>query len=436
MSIPKEPRQIMINLMYIVLTAILALNVSAEILNAFVVMDKGIAESNSMVDRANHQIIAAIDQQADAYRQFEPQRKQAHRAQEIAQEFVNYVEEIKQEIIKKSGGYDKEGRLKGLKNKDVTSRIMLKEGRGDELEVRIKSVRDSLLALVEQMDDRALIEGSIPLRVQELPEDTDKETWAELFFQQMPIVAVLPLLSKLQNDAKVAETTLLNYFFDQISGEDTHNAYVAMVAANKSYVIRGEELNAEIFLGAYSSTTNNIAVRVNGQSVPVRDGKALFQTRPNTIGPQTLDVQIKKRHPITQEINTYNKTYKYEVGERSVAVSADKMNVFYAGVDNPISISVAGVPSQQVRVSAEGLSLQSLGNGQYTVKPRRPGQTAITVSGGGLTPTSFPYRIKRIPDPKILIGNKNGGTMSPGELKAYRGLHPHLERFDFDAVCE
>ncbi|MEL6926362.1 MAG: GldM family protein [Bacteroidota bacterium] len=213
------------------------------------------------------------------------------------------------------------------------------------------------------------------------------------------------------------------------------DAYETVVAANKSYVIKGESYTAEIFLGAYSSTTDNLSISVDGRDYPVRNGKAVVRFNPNEIGARNHRAKIRVTDPISGEVKTYEKDFAFEVGERSVAVSLDKMNVFYVGVDNPISISAAGVPSDQVRVSAEGVPLNKSGNGKYTVRPERPGRASLTVSGGGLPATTFDYLVKPIPTPVIKLGNKTGGSMSANEIKVYERLSPVLENFDFTARC-
>ncbi|MFK7807384.1 MAG: gliding motility protein GldM [Saprospiraceae bacterium] len=435
MSIPKEPRQLLINLMYIVLTALLALNVSAEIMNAFLLMDKSLNESSSITANSNEKILAEITKQAETYTQFSDLKDKALAARKLSEQFTNYVANIKTELIEKSGGYDEKGELKGMKNKDITTRMLVKEGKGDELETTIRKARMDLLQLVESDEERKLLEYSIPLNVNEIPADSDKENWSQFTFQQMPVAAVLPMLSKLQNDVKVAETTLLNHFLAKTGVTYKPDAFEAVVSANKSYVISGEQLQAEVFLGSYSSTVDNISVSVNGRNYPVRNGKALVNLSPEGIGKKELSAKITMENPLTGQVESYNKTFVYEVGERSVTTSADKMNVFYTGVDNPLSISAAGVATGEVRVSADNVQLQKINNVQYNVKPERPGRTTITVSGGGLEPTTFEYRIKPIPNPVMKLGNKNGGQVTPGELKVYDKLNAVLENFDFDAVC-
>ncbi len=436
MSIPKEPRQLMVNLMYLVLTAMLALNVSAEILNAFMAMNESISESSAIVGRSNDQILNAISQQAEAYSQFAPLEEKATQANNISKDFDELIESLKEELIKTSGGYDEEGKLKGIKNKDVTTRMFVVEGRGETLRQDILDLRKKLLDLVEEENVRTQLTKSIPLNIKPLPEDTEHKTWSEFNFKQMPVAAILPMLSKFQNDAKISETAILNYFLSQTDIITMKpDAFEAVVAADKSYVIRGEELSAEIFLGAYSSTADNIAVRVNGRSVPVRSGKAVFNVRPDGLGSKDMDVKIDVTNPIDGKVETYTKTFKYEVGERSVAVSADKMNVFYVGVENPITISAAGIPSTEMNVQANGVKLRKVNNSQFVATPQRAGKATITISGGGLEPTTFEYRVKKIPTPLPVMGAHKSGRMKPNEFKAYSEIRAIHEHFDFDARC-
>ena len=437
MSIPKEPRQLMVNLMYIVLTAILALNVSAEILNAFLVMDKSIDESNHIVALSNANMMKTLEKEAEAYPQFVPFRDQAREARVVSKKFKTYITSIRDSLIAKAGGLDEEGKPLKYKDKDISTRWFVTEGKGSELELEVLNARESLLQIIENDSLRTELSKNIPLKIDPIPEDSDKADWADFTFRQMPVAAVLPMLSKFQNDMEVAETAILEFFYKNVHAENlVLDQYEAVIAADKSYVIRGEELSAEIFLGAYSSTTDNLTIQVNGRSYPVRNGKASFSAAVNNIGTHDLDVKIGLRNPKNDKIKYFNKKYRYEVGERSVAVSADKMNVLYAGVGNPLSISAAGVPSEQVQVTADGIVLEKISNGKYLAKPSRSGLTEITVSGGGLPITKFPYRIKAIPNPVIMLGNKMGGNISAGEIKVHAGLRAVLENFDFNARCK
>jgi len=146
-------------------------------------------------------------------------------------------------------------------------------------------------------------------------------------------------------------------------------------------------------------------------------------------------MSIKMTNPITGEEETFSRNFGYEVGDRSVAVSLDKMNVMYVGVENPVSISAAGISTTDMIVNASGINLTKKGNGKFVAIPKRKGEASITVSGGGLDPTTLKYKIKKIPDPTMKLGNNTGGSIRLAEFRAQQGLIPILENFDFDAKC-
>ena len=229
---------------------------------------------------------------------------------------------------------------------------------------------------------------------------------------------------------------MLSYFFNRTGDHIKPDAFDAVISANKTYVIKGEQLSAEIFLSAFSTTADNISIKVNGRPLEVRNGKALLNLRPNEIGNKSFEAVVELTNPLTGEIKSYTKRFNYTVGERSVAASADKMNVFYLGVDNPFSVSAAGVASDEVTVHGENVNLQKTQNGKYIVRPKEQGKAKIIVSGGELEPTTFEYRVKRIPDPVVRLGRPAKTTMTIAEFRAYQGIIPFLDNFDFGARCE
>jgi len=199
MSIPKEPRQLMINLMYLVLTALLALNVSAEVMNAFFSLDKGLKSSRTIVENNNDQLMASIDKQADAYRNEsnEKYRKNAKEAQVVANDFTAYIETIRKDVFDLGKGPSKSDPTipMDIRNKDVTTRYFINENKGKEIEDKINETRQKLLALA---DNDKSVETALPLMVEELPANSPAKNWPELKFKQMPVAAVFPILGKTQ----------------------------------------------------------------------------------------------------------------------------------------------------------------------------------------------------------------------------------------------
>jgi gliding motility-associated protein GldM len=457
MSIPKEPRQLMINLMYLVLTAMLALNVSAKIINAFFVINSGIKNSNAIFDDSNLITMSALEKNVEQDRgRYQPLLDVAKEVQQISKEFNAYVESLRTEMVDATDGYypaDDEmhpNYPKGFKDKDVTTRILVEEEKGNELEAKILGNREKILARIKslsglpgtQINDESIekLSNSISLNVsEEWKKDKVAKSWAEFTFKQMPLASVFPLLTKYQNDMKSSESAVINFLVNQVGLTSFKvDNFIPISSALKSYVIEGEAYAADISVGATSkSITENMSIRVNGTPLKVTDGIGIFKTSTSGTGIKRYKVDISLKNPTTGKQETFSKDFEYEVGRRSVTVTADKMNVFYMGVENPLSVVAAGVSSNDLRVSASNATLTPNGPGKFIAKVSGGGGVAkLTISGGGLNPTSFDFRIKPIPDPVAKLGGSTGGDIGNGVMKAQQGIIAELAGFDFDARCE
>jgi len=461
MSIPKEPRQLMINLMYLVLTAMLALNVSAKIINAFFRIDDGIQANSTITDDSNAFAFTALDKNAEQDREkYQPLVDAAKEVQIVSKEFAEHVEFLRDSLANASGGYYPEddpkhaGQPKGYKNKDVTTRLLVNNGMASELKEKIETARARLISIVNELDGAegttittetlADLETQISLSISDAYKNEKKPgkdtmTWEYFTFNQMPLAAVFPLLSQYNNDMKSSEAAVLNFLVDQLGKEAIKvDNFIPISSPKKSYVIAGETFETEISVGANSSSINeNVKIRVNGQNLPVVDGKAQYSARTSGTGIKEYNVEIDLTNPTTGKQETYPGSFEYEVGRRSATVSADKMNVFYIGVDNPISVSAAGVSSNDLRVSGSGggVQLTRTGVGKYNATVKTQGTAVITISGGGLAPTRFDFRTKRIPDPVARVAGESGGTLANGVFRAQRGVFAELDNFDFEARC-
>ncbi len=454
MSIPKEPRQLMINIMYLVLTALLALNVSAEIFNAFKVVDKSMQLSNKALDDSNNKMPEAIKAGALKRESLATYAERVEPARRYAKELNEYLENIIDTMITVTGGYlpDPEtGQatdvLRGEKNKDVTTRILVDKGVGEELKAKIMEYRGKFESLFDS-SDLSTYSKDIALAVDdETWKRKKKKSWSELNFNHMPLQAALPILRKFQNDVKNSEATILNYLANKV-GTTTDvvlDKFTVVSAAKKSYVIKGDSYEADIFLSAFAGADSKtgISISVDGRNLPVdSEGVAKYTAQAGGVGVRKYNAAISVTNPVTGDVQTFKKEFEYEVGERSVSVSASKMNVFYMGVPNPVEVSAAGVPSNQVQVSMSGSgggSISRNSDGTFTVNvssPTKQGEFAyVNVAAPGLTARKE-FRVKRIPDPVAKLSSSMGGVMSSGEFKAQRGLYAFLENFDFDAKCE
>ncbi len=461
MSIPKEPRQLMINVMYIVLTALLALNVSAAVFNAFEMVEKGLKKANSSLDQANASLPKLIEKRASKKPEYKIYADRAPLAHQYSQEFSDYVESILDTLVDAAG--NKDGKidggdsivlngikvLKGKRDYDATTRIMAEGPKGMELHDKIREYKDKFLSLINE-EDRANYEGKIPLEIDDEAwkhDITPRKNWADFTFNHMPLMSTLPIFRKFQNDAKSSEATVLNYLLKKVGGEEiVLDNFLVMSAPEKSYVIKGDKYVSKIFLGAAASKKVNtkIDIFVNGRRLPTdENGVAKLVMPATTTGKKTYKATIKVTNPVTNEVKTYDETFSYEVGERSVAISPIKMNVFYIGVDNPVEVSASGISSNAMKVSMSGAgggTISRNADGTYTVrvtKPTKVGEYAyVNVSAPGIEPTKKPFRVKRIPDPIARLGKKMSGFVPSGTFKANKGIIPRLDNFDFEAKCK
>lgn len=463
MSIPKQPRQLMINIMYLVLTALLALNVSAEIFNAFKVVDKGLRESSEAYDKQNEVLPDIIREGAKKKPEYQKYADRVPNVTQTSNEFSTYVQELIDHMIDQSGNRNQtvdEGDyetykgvvdLKGKKDKDVTTRYLVEDGKGAELKEKILETREKFLQQVDE-EDREALAAKIPLTIDDESWknsiDKSKKSWSDFNFRQMPLQATLPILNKFINDNKATESAVLNYLVEQVgtSKDVVLNKFNVVSAPERSYVIKGETYKADLFLGAAASAESSntkVSISVNGQNIPLdADGVAKYTASTSGVGVKRYTAVATITNPVTNEVETIRKEFEYEVGERSVSVSATKMNVFYIGVDNPVEVSAAGVPSNQVNVSMSGSgggTISRSSDGGYSVKvstPTRAGEFAkINVSAPGLN-ASKDFRVKRIPDPVARLSQESSGSMGNGEFKAQKGVGAYLDNFDFDARCE
>jgi gliding motility-associated protein GldM len=449
----------MINIMYLVLTALLALNVSAEIFNAFEMVDEGLNTANKSLDTSNDAVPAQIKESAKKKASLKVYADKVDPAREVSSNATAYIDNLVDMLIDESGdrnGAKDDGdfvmvkdkkELKGKKDYAATTRFMVDEGKGQELKEKMLAIKEEFLQFVDE-EDRAAFAANLPIDIDEdawQNSPNAKKNWSDFTFGHMPLGATMPIFSKFKNDIKSSEASVLNYLASKVglTSDVVLDNFTVVSAPEKSYIIKGEKFKTDVFLSASAGADSNtgISVSVNGRRLNTnKDGVATFEETANSLGKKKYTATASITNPVTGETDTYKKEFEYEVGERSVAVSATKMNVFYIGVDNPVAVTAAGVPSNQIKVSMGGAGGGSISpsGGNYNVKVTRPtkkGEFAkINITAPGLS-ESRDFRVKRIPDPTPKVGKSKGGSMSAGELKVQPGVFPVLEGFDFDAKC-
>jgi gliding motility-associated protein GldM len=433
MALPKEPRQKMINLMYLVLTAMLALNVSAEVIEAFKTVDKSLIKSNTNLESSTSSTFGSLaekvkDPQVNKEK-LELWTKNANDAKKLSDDLNTYIDGLKNEM-KVMSGFKNEKDEKGedkFKDDDLnaSSNLMDNQKKGIELDQKLKAYRTAMLAIDPAI--AAAYEKNFPIEVDPKAE-ADATTKS---FRMMPTVAAITLLSKYQNNVKNAENQVVNFCHDQVSKVKViYNQFAAIVGQSSNYVMPGEKVTIRAGVGAFSTTARPV-ISIGGSSIPVdAEGVAQKEFVADGGGEKSIAVNVSYTTP---DGKTESKPYtiKYTVGTPGgSAVMLDKMNVFYIGVDNPITI---GSPTgwDKTTVSMSGGTISGTGS-KRTVRVSAPGTASITVTADG-KPSTFPFRIKRIPDPVIKVGPSGGGRLQAVVFRSQQFVRADLENFDFEA---
>lgn len=470
-----SPRQKMIGMMYLVLTALLALNISKDILNAFITVNEGLEETNrNFQDKNEEQYTAFIAAYNENKNKVGPFWSKAQEVQKYSNEVIDYINQIKVQIIaevenkdpstimgKDANGMDTIYSLRNVQVKDnyiVPTRILVgsepsspKEGEYTALslkaklenyKVRLESYLPEGSALREtfeetfSFEDRKNVSGVT-------------ENWASYNFYGVPTAATITLLTKMQTDVRNAESDVLKYLYSSVDASSfKFNKLEASVIPKSNYVLQGDTFYAEVFLAAFDSTKNpqvllgeNIdtsdykTIKGKEIDVKVKDGKGFIRIPANSEGNYTWEGVINYQTP-GGEINAYPFKTTYQVAKPSTTIAATKMNVFYIGVPNPVSISAPGVAKDKVKASISNGSISRASDGNWTVNVRRPGTAVVSVSadvdGESKRMGQMEFRVKQIPDPIAEVGGKQSGVINKAQLLVTSGIIAKMENFDFE----
>ena len=471
------PRQKMIGMMYLVLTAMLALNVSKDILNAFIIVNDGLEKTSiNFKDKIDAQHTAFEKAYQENKVKVGPFYDKAKDVEERSDALYNYINQIKANIIAKTEGYpswenaigkDQFGNdtlvnIKNIGKKDnydiLTNELVGSEPgspktgelTASELKDKMASFRDALLGYVEpgsaveqslqatfNFDDRKDASGLM-------------NNWESYNFYHTPLAATLTILSKMQNDVRNAESDMLKQLFANVdAGSFKFNKLEAATIAPSNYIIQGDSFRAQVFLAAYDSTKNpemllgttidSSTWEVGGDLIDMKvvNGKGHVAIKTSAVGEFTWKGVINYQAPGGKILHFPFKT-TYTVATPSLVVSPDKMNVFYRGVDNPVSISVAGVANDKIAASISNGSLSRGSGGGYIVRVKTGNESVIRVSaempdGSKKSMGEAKFRVKRIPDPVPYVAGKTGSdNTSKAQLSAVSKIFAKMDNFDFD----
>ena len=470
MSGGKEtPRQKMIGMMYLVLTALLAMNISKDVLLAFITVEHGLNNTNANFDQKNDVLYAKFDKaMAENKVKTKPWADKAFKVREEAAKLCKYIDEVKSELyilaqpeltkVTADTFHLKDGISND--NYDIPTNYLIgpeiatPTGKGIDIKKKVAEFRKMVLDLVPEKEKAGFKMG---LRTEDQYDSHAQKflPWEVYNFDHTTMAACMCLLAGVKNEVKNAESDIVTLLLRAIdAGDFKFDIVTAKVVAPTSYVVLGEEYTADIFVAAYSSTKNpDISVGNvdttskefpkmigTGTPVPVTAGLGKYTVRPTSEGMQTWGGIIDVKAP-DGSTKSYPFSSSYMVARPSFAVSPTKMNVFYIGVMNPVSISAAGVAPTNVVANITGDGrIDSKGQGNYEVFVKSGTKCTINISAKDPRTNStksmgqgLEFRIKRVPNPNAKFAGIIGdGAVTIGELQAAGGIFADLSDFVFD----
>ena len=466
----------MIGMMYLILTAMLALNVSKEAVEAFKKVDLSLTKTTANYIKKNDITYAAFRAAAEENpEKAEAWRVKAFEVKDRADELYNYIQDLKLEIITTAEGPESEAllpdgqiditKVKKIDENNVPSEILIganQDGKGNDLKAQIEDFRTVLIDMLEGKDMSAeqsimdILNTDDPMNL----EGTGTENWVNANFQTLPLVAVITILSKMQVDVRNAETDVLNFLYTQIdAGAFRFNNIIPTVTTNTSYVMQGNEYEAkvfvaatdttqdlEIFVGPYTSKPNPDGTMTyepssSATKIPIdASGRGIYRVRAGSVGEKSWGGVIRMKAP-DGSVRTYNFDQKYSVGMPNVVVSPTAMNVLYQGIQNPLDISVPGVGSDKLTVRMTNGDIKKGKykdyRGEYVAQPRTVGQNAqiivsANIDGKVQTFPAVEFRVRRLPDPEARFANMKEGNVLKSVAAAQQVVTAVLENFEFD----
>ncbi|MCD6331764.1 MAG: gliding motility protein GldM, partial [Bacteroidales bacterium] len=433
------PRQRMINMMYLVLTALLALNVSKETLDVIAKVDKSLNQTIENFASKNNLTYADFEK---AYTlnpvKTGPWKFKADSVRIKSQELVDKITQYKWAIVRVADG--KKARLDSIKNMEnlnIPAQVMLvdqiesngkKMSRAKDLRNSIEAYRGFLLNMIDPSDTVLITSVKKALEIVD-PPGTLREpnrTWQQDNFEYLPLIGVITILTKLQSDVRNAESDVLNYLYQGIEKESFkfNELRAVVIPKTSNYIFKGSPYEAEVFLSAFD-TTLAPDILVGGKPLPIHDGRGIFKTIGNKTGKFKWGGIINYTTP-DGNIVPYRFESEYEVSPPSLVVSPTKMNVFFNGLANPVEISVPGVPANRISASMTHGQIKLVSPGKFEVFPSTDQGIAVVtayamIDGQKRNMGSRPFRLRRVPDPVAMVNNQQGGPILKNILLAQTG---------------
>ena len=403
---PETPRQKMIGMMYLVLTAMLALNVSAAILNGYAKVDESLHATIATMQESNIETYAkfrvAMEQNPEKTEEW---YNKAMEVKRVSDEFYNYVQTYQDNMVTMIGGNEDKlnAKVSDINKPDDTNvpqQYAIEEGNAVILKEKIAAYSAFLQGVIEEVEPlntELEVTFSTPGGVNT---SGDSITWEESIFHEMPICATMVVLSKIQNDIRHCEGKVVQHLLTQTDAGDLRvNKFDVHVIPSASYVLKGEKFTAKVILAAIDSTQTP-EYYVNGQKL---SSNGVYEIVANNVGVQTLKGHIAYKNQ-DGEMQYLPFEREYTVGEPAATISNTELNIIYRGHPNPFSISVPGVSANLLQVKCAHASVTRENNSWVIIPPKNsPDKVTIEVyanmNGNLMAMGSQEYRVRDLPAP-------------------------------------
>jgi gliding motility-associated protein GldM len=435
------PRQKMVNLMYLVFIAMLALNMSKEVLSAFGLMNEKFDAANLSAESMNSSMLQALNKKAGEDVRFAQASEDANKVAAISKEFYEYLGTLKADA---TDGVEVDEETGKLPYESMDKGAAIDEGwfegdgysaKGNEIVARFtKYIADMKAAAGNNSKLKGVIDeiNSKFTTADVVDGEGTTKKYLDYHFKGFPAIASLTKITSFQNDVKKAESDIYSILLGKAAVEaSSMKNFTALVILDKNAYYQGEKVTGKVVLGKYDANTKPTSFQGPGK---LENGQAIISMTAGGIGEQ----KINGKFTFVQDGETIPLAFegKYVVVPRpnSATISADKMNVVYRGVSNPMSISFAGVSADNV--SASGPGLRSVGGGKFVMNPGAGNEAVISVTGklpdGSTVSDKKTFRIKGIPGPAGTIRGEMGVVKGPKSSLEISTVGAKLVDFDFE----
>ena len=447
-----SPRQRMINLMYLVFISMMALNMGKEVLGAFGLMNKKLQEANVRYQETNEATFAELERkEQEKPEDYKEALEQSRKVRDLSNEYYSYLEKLKDEVM--SQAEDKEDYQVMDKSDFLDGRFFKTDGlkpEGQEFLDKINNYREALVTAAGEKNQGLVEVINQRFSTGENNKVKDREgnpvNWVNYNFEGFPYIAVVTKFSQIQSDIRQTEQDFYKAMLgEKMKDELSMKHYTTLLEQSRGAYYTNQEFDGAIVLGRKDNSTKpkKVDLTLDGRPIPesqveVSEGKIKLKVNTGSVGEHKIAGTLIYEQNVEETPVEVAQTFTTIPRPNEAVISADKMNVVYRGVVNPMTISMPGVPDNQVNASAPGLSKK--GGSNYIMKPNAgSAEVTIVVTGtfeGQKFSSSKKFRIKDIPKPEGAILRTTGAVKLAKQNILVGELSVAFNDFDFDLTTK